>query len=332
MAAMNVAKCPQWTTPEELDLAEAWGDARLRALALFPRGEHQIVKCGSISVVWRQQTATGQEVFFKLLPPLFAQEPPLTEWLSRRWPSNIPAVLGADRHQRWLLTRAVEGVALSETDPVERWVAVIRTLARIQIDSIGRPAELLECGCPTRDLGALADELDLLLSETIPLCATRGAAIPDELVRAAHARRASVLADMAVLAASGVPATLVHGDFHAGNVIISADHASAVIIDWTDGARSHPFFDLLIFLRGRAAKRLAPQREALVHAYLAEWSKAGAGSAGALHEAFVVAQRLAPLYHAASYRRVFGIGTDAATEFSETLSWLLRLLVEASPV
>jgi aminoglycoside phosphotransferase (APT) family kinase protein len=125
--------------------------------------------------------------------------------------------------------------------------------------------------------------------------------------------------------------TLIHGDFHADNVIISAQHASPVIIDWTDGTRSHPFFDLLIFLRGRAAKRVAAHREAMVHAYLSEWMEAGVGSVSDLHEAFAVAQRLAPLYHAGSYRRVFGIGPATAAEFADTLPWLLGLLVEASP-
>ena len=133
------------------------------------------------------------------------------------------------------------------------------------------------------------------------------------------------------VATGRVPTTLVHGDFDADNVIGSAHSASPVIIDWTDGARSHPFFDLLIFLRGRAAKRVAAQREALVRAYLSEWTEAGVGSVGNPHEAFTVAQRLAPLYHAGSYRRVFGIGTAAATEFAEALPWLRGLLVEASP-
>ena len=328
---MNVAKCPQWTTLEELTLAEAWADARLRALGLAPLGEHQIVKHGSISVVWRQQTATGQGVFFKVVPQLFAQEPPLTAWLSERWPANVPCVLATNRHRRWMLTRAVEGAALSELDSVEAWVSAIRTLARIQIDSVGRETKLVECGCPTRDLGTLADELDLLLSETIPLCASRETAVPDEVVGAVHARRRGLFADAELLAASGMPTTLIHGDFHADNVIISADNASPVIIDWTDGARSHPFFDLLIFLRGRAARRVAAHRAALVHAYLSEWTEAGVGSIGDLHDAFTVAQRLAPLYHAGSYRRVFGIGAAAVTEFAETLPWLLGLLVEASP-
>lgn len=141
---MSLAKCPQWTTLEELRQAEAWSDARLRALGLSPLGEYRIVKAGSISVVWRRQTATGEGVFFKAVPSLFAQEPPLTEWLSERWPANIPAVVATDPHRRWMLTRAVEGASLSELDSVDAWVAAIRTLARIQIDSIGWETRLAE--------------------------------------------------------------------------------------------------------------------------------------------------------------------------------------------
>src|SRR5262245_12230950 len=308
---------PQWTTLEELALAEAWVDAQLGAAGLSPLGQPQIVKCGSISVVWRQPTATGREVFFKLVPPLFAQEPPLTEWLSQRWPANVPSVLATDRRHRWMLTGAVEGAALSELHSLQPWVSAIRTLARIQIDSVGHAAKLVECGCPTRNLASLTDELDLQLSETIPLPAV-------------HGRRRELFADVALLAASGVPSTLVHGDFSADNIMISSHNASPVIIDWTDGSRSHPFFDLLIFLTGRAATPLAAQREALVHAYLSEWTEAGAGSIGTLREVFAVAQRLAPLYHAGSYRRILSVGAAAAIEFAPALQWLLGLLIDAS--
>lgn len=328
---MSAVGCPQWTTLEELSRADAWADARLRALGLSPLGERQTVKRGSISVVWRQETDGGPEVFFKVVPPLFAQEPPLTEWLSRRWPARVPHVLAIDRRRRWMLTRAVEGVALSELDSVEPWLSAVRTLARIQIDSIDRAAELVECGCPARDVAAVPGELDLLLPETIPPSAGRDGAVPDEMVRAVRARRGSLVEDAARLGASGVPATLVHGDFHAENVIVSAQDGSPVIIDWTDGTRSHPFFDLLIFLRGHAAKRAAAHRDALVQAYVSEWAGAGVGSVSHLRDTFVVAQRLAPLYHAGSYRRVFGIGTAAAAEFSELLPWLLGLLVDATP-
>ena len=66
----------------------------------------------------------------------------------------------------------------------------------------------------------------------------------------------------------------------------------------------------------------------LTQTYLAEWSAAGWGDAGAVREAFAIAQRLAPLYHAASYRRIFQLGPAAVAEFADVLAWLLGMLVE----
>jgi hypothetical protein len=310
---------------------ESWVDARLRALGLAPSSERRIVKHGPISLIWRQPMATGRDVFFKEVPPLFAVEPPLTEWLSRRWPASLPEVLATERTRRWLLTRAVEGIALSEIDAVDPWVSAIRALARIQIEGRDQEAELIACGCPLRGLGMLADELDLLLSEAIPLCA-KHTIVPDGLVRAVHAARDGLLVKAARLDALGVPTTLIHGDFVANNVIVSSHDGTPVILDWTDGARAHPFFDLLIFLRGRAGQRVAAHHDTLVRAYLSEWTATGLASPADLHEAFTIAQRLAPLYHASSYRRIVGLGAAAVAEFAETMFWLLGLLVEAREI
>jgi len=316
-----------WISDDELARARAWSDAGLSALGLAPHGEPQIVKQGAISVVWRQPTEAGRDVFFKAVPPLFAPEPPLTEWLSWRWPAHVPPVLAVDRPHRWMLTCAVDGVALSELDAGDAWTASVRTLARIQIDSIGRMDELTGRGCPARGVDTLLDELEPVLDEAVPRCAGTKHAVPSGLVHAVRARRDRLRADAVRLAGHSLPATLIHGDFHAENVIVGGG-GTPVILDWTDGACAHPFFDLLIFLRGRAARRVAAHHGALVDAYLAEWGATGVAAARALREAFDIAQRLAPLYHAASYRRIFELGPAAVTELGEALPWLLGMLVE----
>jgi hypothetical protein len=101
--------CAGWTTADELALAGDWTVARLNALGITPRGEPHIVKQGAISVVWRQPTERGADVFFKAVPPLVAPEPPLTEWLSRRWPAHVPPVLAIDRARRWRSSRTRPG-------------------------------------------------------------------------------------------------------------------------------------------------------------------------------------------------------------------------------
>ncbi len=48
------------------------------------------------------------------------------------------------------------------------------------------------------------------------------------------------------VAALGFPATIVHGDFHPGNVALAGDEA--VIIDWSDAAIGNPAIDLVTWL------------------------------------------------------------------------------------
>ena len=213
--------CPAWTTPDEIALARKWADAQLAALGITTRGEPRSVKQGAISVVWRQATDAG-DVFFKAVPELFAPEPPLTEWLARRWPAHIPTVLASDRARRWMLTRAVEGAVLSDVDAPEAWTATVRALARIQMDSVGRTGELSERGCPARSLAALPAELDVVLKTAVRRCAGTEHAVPGEIVRAIETRRDTLGAEAERLAGYGLPVTLIHGDFVAGNVIVTA--------------------------------------------------------------------------------------------------------------
>ena len=329
---MSTLNRPPWLTPDELSSARAWCSDQMHALKLVPAGKPAIVKAGSISIVWRQLATSGGEVFFKVVPPLFAQEPALTARLSQHRPENTPHVLAIDQDLRCMLTRTVHGVDLEQTPSVDQWMATVRVLARIHIESIDRVDEFTACGCPTRAVASLPEELGPVLSEATARCASHGHPVNEDTLRTVRGMQSSLNDWAAKLAESPVPPTLVHGDFHAGNVIISQESAEPVILDWTDGAIAHPFLDLLIFLRGRAIDRMTAHRQTIVDAYLSEWEAAGYGTADQLGKLFLTAQCLAPLYHAASYHRVFGICDAAAAQFADALPWLLAMLAEAETV
>lgn len=57
---------------------------------------------------------------------------------------------------------------------------------------------------------------------------------------------------LAQLAACGVPETLVHGDFHPGNVR-SSDGVRPAALDWGDAFLGHPGFDILRLSVGLAS-------------------------------------------------------------------------------
>ena len=60
---------------------------------------------------------------------------------------------------------------------------------------------------------------------------------------------------VAAVAACGVPDTLVHGDFHPGNVAGRPD--DYVILDWGDSFVGHPLLDELPFVVPAGAVRPA---------------------------------------------------------------------------
>ncbi len=69
----------------------------------------------------------------------------------------------------------------------------------------------------------------------------------------------------------GIPATLVHGDFHGINVVRSA--GTTLFFDWADASISHPFFDAMELI---AAEDWLPTDEnaynLLRDAYLQRWT------------------------------------------------------------
>ena len=98
------------------------------------------------------------------------------------------------------------------------------------------------------------------------------------------------------LAACGLPATLVHGDLHLGNV--ARIDGELRYFDWTDACVAHPFIDLLsLQWEPDEAKRAA-----LLDAYLEPWLEVA--PAERLREAADLAAVVIPLHHAVSYATI----------------------------
>ncbi len=239
------------TSPLRLPYAEPGGpraDVRwaldaLRELGRTPEGRPQQVRTWNLSSLWRLPTAGGGAAWLKVVPPFFAHE---GDVLARLDPAVVPPLLAHDGPR--VLVDELAGHDLYDADLATR-LRMVALLVRLQAAWVGRQDELLGLGLPDWRAGAFP----ALAAATLQ----RTAAELDADVRAACER---LVADLPrrfdAVAACGVPDTLVHGDFHAGNLI--GDDERLALLDWGDCGVGHPLLDRSAFLpRVPAADRPA---------------------------------------------------------------------------
>lgn len=285
--------------------AAAWMTRTLQAQGYDLTGEPEPYKHGAISAVLTAQTNKGH-VYFKvaLNLPLFGNEPLLSAALGQLFPQTIPAPLAIDAERRWMLT-ADFGTVLRGTKPsLETMERVMRTLARLQIQSIAHLDTLFEARCLDRRLDVLSGQVDGLLADEPAY-----AKLNDSERAAWQGSGAALKALCEKLAGYGIPNTLVHGDFHAGNVATEGDRLW--IFDWTDACVSHPFFDPILMIDYDAKDYADVLREV----YLAEWT--AYMPIERLREVYEVAKILSALHQAVSYQGIFnGIDVEQKEEWS----------------
>lgn len=203
-----------------------------------------------------------------------------------------------------------------------RWEEALGRFARLQLATAAVPDALINLGCPDRRIDTLPGHIDSFF-----------AALPDypglfdEDVAPLRAL-APVLKDAcAALARYRIPATLEHGDFWPGNVMVSDD--AYIYFDWSDSSLSHPFFSLTLFIefdnipQALMADPDLPLR--LRDAYLAPWAEYGTRDDRT--RAFELARKLGPLHLALLYHRTILPNMEARWEMENMVPFYLSMLL-----
>jgi aminoglycoside phosphotransferase (APT) family kinase protein len=129
------------------------------------------------------------------------------------------------------------------------------------------------------------------------------------------------------LAGSPIPNTLVHGDFHAGNVAFK--DGRHLIFDWTDLCIAHPFVDLSTFLSISGPPSTdAAVRDRLRDRYLDGWSDLLPHDEAV--ELFERTQPIAAMHQAISYQAIIeSLDPSQRWEWSSHLPWWLTRALES---
>jgi hypothetical protein len=224
-----------YARPGGPDADLAWAFEALSARGFPPTGTPEQQRTWNLSCIWRIPTAGGP-VWLKVVPPFFAHESAMIHVVGSVLP-YLPQVLASDR-QRVLLADIPGADQYSASTPDLAWM--VRTLVATQAALATNVDVLLATGCfDWREEPFSFRAHDVIERHAGELDPTTRASL-DRLVRELPTR-------FAELASAGIPDSLVHGDFHPGNV--RGDSGRLVLLDWGDSGVGHPLLDQAAFLQ-----------------------------------------------------------------------------------
>jgi hypothetical protein len=205
----------------------AWAEREAAARGLRRRGPAVQVRTWNLSSLWRLPV-DGETLWLKVVPPFFAHEGAVLERLAGR---PVPRLVARDGPR--LLLREVPGRDLWEA-PVPLRAEMAALLVALQRDHVGKTDALRSLGLFDWRAEALVAAIASVVARTSDELARDDRDVLARFVDGLPSRLDAV-------AACGLPDTLVHGDFHGGNV--RGDGASLVVLDWGDCGVGHPLLD-----------------------------------------------------------------------------------------
>jgi hypothetical protein len=243
-----------WARPGGPAADLAWADQALAERGTPRTAAGQQMRSWNLSSLWRLPTSSGI-AWLKVVPSFFAHEGRVLAQLD---PAVVPTLIAHDGPR--VLLEEIHGQDQYDAG-LPLLVRMVDLLVGLQVQWVGRVDELLSLGVADWRPGALGARA----SDVVSRCAA------DLDVSVAH-RLGSLVASLpqrfADIASCGVPETLLHGDFHPGNVI--GDEKRLVLLDWGDSGVGHPLLDQSAFV----ARVEGADRAVVIDRWAARWREA----------------------------------------------------------
>jgi hypothetical protein len=272
---MNQQSIP-WNASGWLENASHWIHTQLDRLKLHLAGDIEQPHIRPWSTVCTVPTDGGL-LYFKATAPYLGYEPALTEFLFSNRPDVMPDLLAIDQNHGWMLMRE-SGTPLRtfiKTEiSVERWREIMPLYVGLQKELSPRLDEILALGVPDRRLDSLPPLFASLVEDETSLLVGQPESITSDEYRRLKASVGDFEKMCLALGSIGIPPSLHHDDFHDGNVFIQDQRV--IFTDWGESAITHPFFTLVVMLRG-AENSLdlaqdAPELARMRDWYLTQWT------------------------------------------------------------
>ena len=237
-----------WARPGGPQVDVAWAQDVVATAGLVPTGPPEQMRTWNLSSIWRLPTDAGT-AWLKVVPPFFAHEGDLLAALAAVDPAAVPELLGHEGPR--MLLRDIPGTDRYDATGAEL-AAMVRELVALQAAWPGRTDELLALGVPDWRPPAYLPDVEALLA--------RGDTVDAATARELDRLVGSLPARLAAIDECGVPDTLMHGDFHPGN--LRGDGRHLRLLDWGDSGVGHPLLDETAFCQRLSAADRAIARTA----------------------------------------------------------------------
>jgi hypothetical protein len=236
-----------WNDPAWQKKVREWIHAQAQSHSILITGEIEQPHLYAWSTVLHVPTQQGK-LYFKATAHETIHEAALTQALASWFPDCMPELLATDVGRGWMLM--FDGgqqlrASIRPTKDIAPWKRVIQRFAEVQIGLAEHVTELLSLRIPDHRLSILpglfaqllADESNFMIDQQKGLTSAEWQQVKEKAWRLEQ-----ICAD---LAAYGIPASLNHGDFHDGNVLVKDGRIT--FFDWGDGDVTHPFVSLRTF-------------------------------------------------------------------------------------
>lgn len=249
----------------------SWIESIIKAMGFHMNGEfRQLNASPSFSLV-RFET-DGPAVWFKAVGEPNQREFGITGALAQFFPNYLPKVLASRPDWNGWLSSEVRGDLLSEVQDQLHLERAAAALARLQIESIDRAAEILGAGARDLRSATLSKVIQPFMSVVAQLMESQTKIPPSVLDRKDLLLLTDYLHNsIETIEATGIPETLGHLDLNPGNIIVSENRCT--FLDWAEAYIGNPLFSLEYLLQHarRAFGTDSAIESRLTQAYCGQW-------------------------------------------------------------
>ena len=225
--------CQPWALPGGPQDDVAWAVAELEAAGTPVAGRPEQIRSWHLSSIWRLPVATGA-VWLKVVPPFLSHE---GATLMELQSFPVPRLLASNGSR--VLLAEVPGT--DQEEPTRALVeAMVRLLVAIQAEWAGRIRELSALGLPDWRRRPVSEQGRVVFERVADRLDRNDLPALDRFFGALDQRWTQI-------ERCGIPDSLVHGDFHSGN--LRWDGTDLTLLDWGDSGIGHPMLDQAAFLK-----------------------------------------------------------------------------------